>query len=76
MRESLKAANVTICELVKQRKFSEIRMYSDASGKRGAETFKLLTVEAGLPQSAPSSDAASCTTTIAHNAAALDGLFT
>jgi hypothetical protein len=66
IRASLKAANVKICELVKQRKFSGIRMYSDASGKRGAETFKLLTVEAGLPQSAPSGDAASCTTTIAH----------
>ncbi len=51
IRDSLRAANVTICGLVKECKFSGIQMYSDASGKdasgkRGAETFKLLTVEA------------------------------
>jgi hypothetical protein len=48
IRESLKAANVTICGLVKERKFSGIQMYSDASGKLGTETFKLLTVDSGV----------------------------
>jgi hypothetical protein len=48
IRESLKAANVTIFGLVKERKFSGIRMYSDASGKLGTETFKLLTVDSGV----------------------------